>query len=140
MSIKATMICDRCGSFLGGEIGGFAEVHDLLARARNLGWERMSKDFEHKELCLCPKCLGKKSGEKAAKPASGPMATTYVFEFAVGQEVEVKALAAQGFVDGVSRDSTRSRYTVVYWLNGKRERECLYAHEIAAANGKAVEK
>lgn len=67
MSIKATLTCDRCGTFLCGEPGGFEEVHDLLARARNLGWESMSKDFEHMELCLCPQCLGKKSGEKAVE-------------------------------------------------------------------------
>lgn len=141
MSIKSTLVCDGCGNELSGEPGGIPERHALMDLARERGWEWMGRYYE--DSCRCPKCTGKAAEEKAAFPAKSepvPEATTYAFEFGVGQDVVVKALSAPGFVDGVTQDIQGRRYAVVYWLNGKRERDFVYAHEIAARKGKAVEE
>ena len=144
MSIKSTLVCDGCGAEIPGEPGGIPERHGLMDKAQKLGWEWLGQLFS--DACRCPECVKNPQGS-AAEPEPAPAnpeavheATTFTFDFAIGQDVVIKELSVRGRVDGISVDSASVRYAVVYWLNGKREREHLHADEIEAGTRKAVAK
>ena len=58
----------------------------------------------------------------------------YDFEFSVGAAVIVKALSVPAIVDAVMFTTGGSEYRVVYWWDGARRSQWVYAAELAVAS------
>lgn len=55
---------------------------------------------------------------------------TYEFEFGVGASVNVKALSVPAIVDAAMYTTGGSEYRVVYWWDGGRRSQWVYASEL----------
>ncbi len=49
------------------------------------------------------------------------------FKYKFGEEVHIKPLELNGYMDGVTADASGEMYKVVYWFNG--ERKAVYVDE-----------
>jgi hypothetical protein len=56
--------------------------------------------------------------------------STVKFAFAVGARVKIRETAHPGQVTGCMADSSGEQYRVVWWNNGERRCEWLYAFEL----------
>lgn len=54
----------------------------------------------------------------------------YEFEFGIGAKVTIKAISVPGIVDAVMSTTGGSEYRVVYWWNGGRLSQWVYASEL----------
>jgi hypothetical protein len=52
------------------------------------------------------------------------------FKYEIGQTVTIKALKVEGIVNAVTKDKDGLCYAIIYWWDGKRNREWLLEIEL----------
>lgn len=57
------------------------------------------------------------------------------FTFALSQPVIIEPIGMEGRVDSVSKNLNGEQYRVVYWNDGERKQEWLYAWELLPVKG-----
>ena len=58
---------------------------------------------------------------------------SYSFDFALKDRVKVIAISVIGTVDGLMATNDGTQYRTLYWINGDRKSQWLYAEELEAA-------
>lgn len=58
---------------------------------------------------------------------------TVDFEYDIGDRVKVKGIEMVGGIDSLCMDIQGKQYRVVYWSNGERHSDLMYAWELEAA-------
>ena len=59
------------------------------------------------------------------------------FKYKFGEEVRIKPLELNGYVDAVNADASGETYRVTYWFNGERKSVYVDKRDIEACTTKA---